>query len=170
MCYIITIKKKKTSKIVKKMKGRGLMKKNISNVRRTVCLMANSLVKVGYNLSEAFKKAWRRVKAGMTIRTAGTSFENRQELLSYISQYDKENLSILLLRDKDNAYDKNAVGVVVYIRPVKKYAVIGYVPKGLAQDLAKVIDAGIEVKCDSFEIIGGYSYKEHYGALLTLTV
>ena len=106
----------------------------------------------------------------MTIRTTGTTFENRQEVLSYISQYDKGDLSVLLLRDKNNAYDKNAVGVVVYIRPVKKYAVIGYVPKGLSQDLAKVIDAGIEVKCDAFEVIGGYSYKEHYGVLLTLTV
>lgn len=152
------------------MKGRGLMKKNISNVRRTVCLMANSLVKAGYNLSEAFKKAWRRVKAGMTIRTVGTTFENRQEILKCISQCNKESLSVLLLRDKKNAYDKNAVGVVVYIKPIKKYAVVGYVPKGLARDLAKVIDAGIEVKCDAFEVIGGYSYKEHYGALLTLTV
>ena len=82
------------------------MKKNISNVRRTVCLMANSLVKAGYNLSEAFKKAWKRVKAGMTIRTTGTTFENRQEVLSYISQYDKGDLSVLLLRDKKNTYDK----------------------------------------------------------------
>lgn len=146
------------------------MKKNISNIRRTVCLMANSLVKAGYNLSEAFKKAWRRVKSGMTIRTTGTTFENRQEVLSYINQYDKENLSVLLLRDKKNEYDKNAIGVVVYIRPIKRYAVIGYVPKGLAHDLAKVIDAGVEIKCNSFEVIGGYSYKEHYGALLTLTV
>lgn len=146
------------------------MKKNISNTRRTVCLMANSLVKAGYSLSQAFKKAWKRVKAGMTIRTTGTTFENRQAILGYINQYDKESLTVLLLRDKKNAYDKNAIGVVVYIKPIKRYAVIGYVPKGLAQDLAKVIDAGVEVKCSSFEVLGGYSYKENYGAMLTIAV
>lgn len=146
------------------------MKKDIRNIRRTVCLMANNLVKAGYSLSQAFKKAWKRVKSGMTIRAAGTTFENRQEILSYISKYNHESLEVLLMRDKKNEYDKNAVGIVIYIKPIKRYAVIGYVPRGLSQDLAKVIDVGIEVKCSAFDVIGGYSYKEHYGALLSIAV
>ena len=56
--------------------------KQITNIRKAVCIMANQLKKAGYSLSEAFRKAWRRVKLSMTIRAAGTSFENRQERLS----------------------------------------------------------------------------------------
>ncbi|NBH99812.1 hypothetical protein D7Y41_33025 [Anaerotruncus sp. 1XD22-93] len=41
--------------------------KQITKVRKAVCVMANQLKKAGYTLSEAFKKAWRRVKLTMTI-------------------------------------------------------------------------------------------------------
>ena len=53
--------------------------KQITRIRKAVCTMANELKKAGYSLSQAFKKAWQRVSCPMTIRTAGTSFENRQE-------------------------------------------------------------------------------------------
>lgn len=36
--------------------------------------MANELKKAGYSLSQAFKKAWKRVKLSMTIKAACTNF------------------------------------------------------------------------------------------------
>jgi len=36
--------------------------KQITSIRKTVCIMANELKKAGYSLSGAFKKAWKRVK------------------------------------------------------------------------------------------------------------
>lgn len=41
--------------------------KQITNTRKAVCVMANELKKAGYSLSQAFRKAWRRVKLSMTI-------------------------------------------------------------------------------------------------------
>ena len=58
--------------------------KQITKTRKTVCAMANELRKAGYSLSQAFKKAWNRVKLSMTIRAAGTTFENRQERLGFL--------------------------------------------------------------------------------------
>lgn len=65
--------------------------KQITKVRKTVCAMANELKKAGYSLSEAFRKAWSRVKLSMTVRASGVSFENRQERLEFLQQFKPEN-------------------------------------------------------------------------------
>ncbi len=106
----------------------------------------------------------------MTIRAAGTSFENRQERLSFLKQFSPENLSVTLEREPDNRYDPNAIRIVVHIHSIRRRTVIGYVPKGLARELAKVIDMGIQVKASLMQIIGGYSYKESLGALVNIAV
>ena len=137
--------------------------KQITNIRKAVCIMANQLKKAGYSLSDAFRKAWRRVKLSMTIRVAGTSFEKRQARLSFLKQFRPE-------REPDNRYDPNAIRIVVHIHSIRRRTVIGYVPKGLARELAKVIDMGIQVKASLMQIIGGYSYKESLGVLVNIAV
>lgn len=144
--------------------------KNITNVRKAVCIMANQLKKAGYSLSEAFKKAWRRVKLTMTVRAAGTTFENRQERLQFLQQFKPDDLTVTLEREPENRFDKNAIRVVVHILPISRKTVIGYVPKGLAGELAKVIDTGVQVTARLKGIIGGYGYKETLGALVNITV
>ncbi len=144
--------------------------KQITRIRKAVCIMANELKKAGYSLSQAFKKAWKRVKLSMTIRAAGTTFENRQERIQFIQQFKPEDLSVTLEREPNNIYDTNAIKIVIHILSIAKKAVIGYIPKGLAGDLAKVIDAGIQIKASLIQIIGGYSYKETLGALINITI
>ena len=144
--------------------------KKITNIRKAVCVMANQLKKSGYTLSEAFKKAWRRVKLTMTIRAAGTTFENRQERLQFLKQFQPEDLSITLEREPGNRFDSNAIQIVVHIKPISRRAIIGYVPRGLAKELAKVMDAGIHAAATLVQIIGGYSYKESLGALINITI
>ena len=144
--------------------------KQIARIRKAVCIMANELKKAGYSLSQAFKKAWKRVKLSMTIRAAGTTFENRQERIQFIQQFKPEDLSVTLEREPNNIYDTNAIKIVIHILSIAKKAVIGYIPKGLAGDLAKVIDAGIQIKASLIQIIGGYSYKETLGALINITI
>ena len=73
--------------------------KQITNIRKSVCIMANELKKAGYTLSEAFKKAWQRVKLSMTIRATGTTFENRQERLGFLKRFKAEDLSVTLERE-----------------------------------------------------------------------
>lgn len=75
-----------------------------------------------------------------------------------------------LEREPNNTYDTNAIKVVIHILSIAKKAVIGYIPKRLAGELAKVIDTGIQIKASLIEIIGGYSYKETLGALINITI
>jgi hypothetical protein len=130
--------------------------------------MANELKKAGYSLSQAFKKVWKWVKLSMTICATGTTFGNRQECLNFLKQFKPNDLSVTLKREPDNQYDSNAVQIVVHIHPLSKRTVIGYVPKELARELAKVMDMGIQVKATLKQIIGGYSYKEMLGALVNI--
>ena len=61
--------------------------KQITNIRKAVCTMANELKKEGYTLSQAFRKAWRRIKLSMKIRAVGTTAGNIQERLAFIKQF-----------------------------------------------------------------------------------
>ncbi len=144
--------------------------KQITKIRKAVCTMANELRKTGYSLSQAFRKAWKRVKMSMTVRAAGTTFENRQQCLEFLKQFQSKDLSVTLEREADNRYDSSAIKIVAHIRPLSKKTVIGYVPKGLSKELAKVIDTGIQIKATLIQIIGGYSYKETLGALINIVV
>ena len=70
--------------------------KEITKIRKAICIMANELKKAGYSLSQAFKKAWSRVKLSMTVRVSGTTFENRQERLEFLKRFRLEDLSVTL--------------------------------------------------------------------------
>mgnify|MGYP003312261880 FL=1 len=144
--------------------------KEITKIRKAVCTMANELKKAGYSLSQAFRKAWSRVKLSMTVRVSGTTFENRQERLEFLKRFRLEDLSVTLEREPNNQYDTNAIQVVVHIKPITKKTVIGYIPKELARELSKVIDIGVQLKASLMQIIGGYSYKETLGALVNITI
>ena len=144
--------------------------KQITKVRKAVCVMANQLRKAGYSLKDAFKKAWQRVKMSMTVRAAGVSFENRQERLAFLQQFKPEDLTVTLEREKENKFDGNAIQIVVHIKPISRRTIIGYIPKGLARELSKVLDMGIQVKATLMQIIGGYGWKESLGALINIAV
>ena len=144
--------------------------KQITKVRKAVCAMANQLRKAGYSLKDAFKKAWYRVKLSMTVRAAGTTFENRQERLHFLKQFKPEDLTVTLERERNNKFDNNAIQIVVHIKPIHRRTVIGYIPKGLTRELSKVIDMGIQVKASLMQIIRGYNYKETLGALVSITI
>ena len=143
--------------------------KNITTIRRTVAVMANQLHKLGYSLSQAFTAAWKRVKESMTCKVSGVTYENRQQLLQFIATRRPEDLTVYLRRDRANTYDRYAVAVVVGIRNIG-YAHIGYLPKGIAQSMAAVIDNGIELKATLTQITGGYEWKDTLGALVTIGV
>lgn len=142
--------------------------KQITKTRKAVASMANQLVKLGYTLSKAFKIAWRRIKEGMTVKAQGVTFGNRQNLLQFISGRKPEELTTYLRRDRANTFDKYAVAVVVGIKGIG-YAHVGYLPKGISQSVAVVLDNGMELQAD-VKVIGGYGYKETYGALVSITV
>ncbi|MDD4371869.1 MAG: HIRAN domain-containing protein [Anaerostipes sp.] len=140
---------------------------SVKDMRKSVTTMANKLHKLGYTLSAAFKKAWRRVKQSMTMKVYGTTYENRQELLRFIQGTDKRNLVTYLRRDKENRFDNNAIAVVVEIKNVG-FAVIGYLSREVSKTLSPIMDKGIELNAQLLDVIGGYSYKETLGALINI--
>lgn len=144
--------------------------KQITSIRKAVCTMANELKKEGYSLSQAFRKAWKRVKESMIIRVAGTTFGNIQERLGFMKQFPVETMQAELVRDPENRFDKNAIQIIIHLRSINRKTVIGYVPRGLATGLAAVMDAGVQVKAELLQILGGYSYKESYGCLLDIKI
>ena len=144
--------------------------KQITTLRKTVCIMANELKRTGYSLSQAFKKAWKMVKLSMTFRVVGVTFKNRQERLAFLKQFPVKDLKVTLEREPDSLYDSNAIQVVVHIPAIKRKTIIGYVPKWLSLELSKVLDMKITMKTKMLQIIGGYSYKETLGALINITV
>ena len=106
----------------------------------------------------------------MTVRAAGTTFENRQERLAFLQQFKPEDLTVTLEREKENKFDSNAIQIVVHIKPIRRRTVIGYVPSKLARELSKVLDMGIQVTATLMQIIGGYGWKESLGALINIAV
>lgn len=143
--------------------------KDISTIRKAVATMANQLHKLGYSLSQAFRTAWKRVKESMTCRVSGVKYGKRQKLLEFIAGRKPEDLTVYLKRDRANEYDRSAVAVVVGIQDVG-YAHIGYLPKGVSQSVAAVIDSGIQMKACLLQITGGYDWKETRGALVNIAV
>ena len=144
--------------------------KQVTNIRKAVCTMANELRKEGYTLSQAFRKAWRRIKLSMRIRAMGTTAGNIQERLAFMKQFPVDTMQAELVREPENRFDKNAIKIVIHLRSINRKTVIGYVPRGLAAGLAAVIDAGIQAKVEVLQILGGYSYKENYGCLLNISI
>ena len=144
--------------------------KQVTNIRKAVCTMANELRKEGYTLSQAFRKAWRRIKLSMRIRATGTTVGNIQERLGFMKQFPINTMQAELVREPENPFDKNAIKIVIHLRSINRKTVIGYVPRGLAAGLAAVIDAGIQAKVELLQILGGYSYKENYGCLLNISI
>ncbi len=110
------------------------------------------------------------MKFSMTIRVAGTTFENRQERLAFLKQFKPEDLTVTLEREPDNRFDSCAIRIVVHIKPIRRKTVIGYVPQGLAREFSEVLDMGIQVKATLLRIIGGYAYKESLGALINIAI
>lgn len=144
--------------------------KQVTNIRKAVCTMANELRKEGYTLSQAFRKAWKRIKLSMKIRAVGTTAGNIQERLGFMKRFPVNTMQAELVREPENPFDKNAIKIVIHLRSINRKTVIGYVPRRLAAGLAAVIDAGIQAKVELLQILGGYSYKENYGCLLNISI
>jgi hypothetical protein len=156
-----------TTKILRRYRN---MKKEVRRIRKMVCIMANELHRAGLSLSEAFKKAWRRVKVSMRMKVAGTTFCNRQQVLRWMDQFTTDQISVTLEREPENKADSKAIRIVAHVAAVGKRAVIGYIPKVVNAELAKIMDAGIQITADFLGITGGYGYKENYGALIQVNL
>lgn len=123
--------------------------------RSIICRTANHLTATGMNRSDAFKAAWMMAKKGGVSKVAGVTHSNRQQLISRLTTYQPEQITVTLRRDKENIFDPNAIAVVAAVEG-KGSAVVGYIPALTAIKLARLMDVGITVKAMLEGVVGGY--------------
>ena len=135
-----------------------------------VMTIANKLVKEGYGRSTAMIKAWVLVKLPQVVtKVSGVTHGKRQQALEHLTQYSPEDIRIYLKRESDNAFDKNAVKVVVSVRNKGAYT-IGYLPRALAAFIAPLLDTGKIIKTAYSGVVGMYEPYMNYGLRITLAV
>ena len=140
------------------------------NSHSKVMTIANRLVKQGYGRSTAMIKAWVLVKLpGVVTKVSGVTHGKRQQALEHLTQYSPEDIRIYLKRESDNAFDKNAVKVVVSVRNKGAYT-IGYLPRALAAFIAPLLDTGKIIKTAYSGVVGMYEPYMNYGLRITLAV
>ncbi|MNO11630.1 HIRAN domain protein [compost metagenome] len=79
------------------------------------------------------------------INLSGVSWENRQNVVNQIN----EQTELLLVRDYNNQYDKNAIAV-----KLKNDVQVGWIPKKTAEIMAPEIDAGVNWEAKFSSILG----------------
>ena len=128
---------------------------------------ANKLVKQGYTRSEAMKRAWQLAKLPeIDVKVNGTTYGRRQEALEHLTQYDTEQVTFRVMREPSNPADSNAVGVIATVKEKGSF-LIGYLARELAEDIAKLLDAGLAL-LSSGTVTGGYAPGINYGARVKL--
>ena len=135
-----------------------------------VMTIANTLVRSGYGRSTAMIKAWVLVKLPQIVtKVAGVTHGKRQQALEHLTKYNPEDVRIYLQRESNNAFDKNAVKVIVSVRNKGAYN-IGYLPRSLAAFIAPLLDVGKAIKTAYSGIVGMYEPYMNYGLRITLKV
>lgn len=135
-----------------------------------VMTISNKLVKEGYNRANATLKAWVLVKMPLVeTKVSGVTFGKRQKAIEHLSRYFPEQISVHLVRDSKNSYDKNSVAVYAEVRGKGSYC-MGYLPKALAAFIAPLMDAGKDIHSAYKEIRGMYQPYMNFGLAITLEV
>lgn len=116
-----------------------------NKVRARICRMANNLIKEGYSRKSAMVHAWILVKLEQVrIRVSGVTRGMRQKALEHLRRYKAEDISIQLVHESSNPYDRNAVQVIATVKNKGSYC-MGYLPRQLAAFIAPLLACGDNV-------------------------
>ena len=122
---------------------------NAYTSNNTVSYNSNKSKTTNYNLANDNKT--------ITTKIAGVTFDNRQKYLSELRIGEE----IILIREPNNHYDKNAVAV--YNLDKKQ---LGYIPKNLAFEISNKLENKCNYKCIVKHVAGGNNYN--YGAAIEI--
>lgn len=132
------------------------------NIAGTVLERAHNLwrsgIKYAVSWGNLLKLCWLITRGGVNEEICyvkGVSFSNedgtqRQRLIQGLTRASKGSYWIILTREKDNSFDKNAVRVEA-VREGGVKNTLGYLPKDMAAALSPAIDSGHEVVITGFE-------------------
>lgn len=94
-------------------------------------------------------------------RVVGVTFEGRQEIIRKMNELTN---ILFALREPDNPYDSNAIGVYTKDHRGKKKSV-GYIRKEKATELAPQLDAGKTLDILNYHIVGSGANGHSLGIL-----
>ena len=144
--------------------------KNINEVRRAVVTLANRINRKAHDLSGAFIRAWNIVKGKLMLsKVAGVSFGNRPGALAKLARINPKDISVELIREQDNQYDDNAVGVHVAANGSRFYQ-LGYLPREVAELVSSIMDKGVKLAATFRAVTGGTADYINYGALVEIAL
>ena len=142
----------------------------ITRIRKEVATIANRINRKLDDLAAAFRRAWQIVKGRILVsKVAGVLQGTRQRALRKLAQYGKGMVNARLERETANAYDGNAVKVMISVGSGAEYH-MGYVPRDLAAAVAPLLDKGIELAARFRGVTGGTFDKMNYGALIEISL
>ena len=79
--------------------------------------IANRLVGQGYVRANAMITAWKLIRyRALKTKVNGTSFDNRQNVLQLLCKYNPTDIAVKLIRDRLNAFDRNAIAVTAAVK------------------------------------------------------
>lgn len=79
----------------------------LKDIRRKVMQIANRLVGQGRARAEAMLTAWKIMRyRALRTKVNGTSFDNRQNVLQLLCKYNPADITVNLVRDRLNAFDR----------------------------------------------------------------
>ena len=97
---------------------------------------------------------------------------NGQSRQSYIRRFCKPGMKVTLIREPNNEYDNNAVGVWIKARSFIFFTAdvqIGYLNADIAPEIARHMDRGNKMFCEITEVTGGTHDKQTLGVNILLT-
>ena len=104
--------------------------------------------------------------AGVTAKNDDGKF--RQD---YIRAFCKPGMPLILRREPDNKYDRNAISIwikakvlLIFSNEVK----IGYINTGLAEELARWLEKGHNISGEIIDVTGGTNDKSSLGVNIKL--
>lgn len=95
-------------------------------------------------------------------KVKGVTIGNRQTLLRRLTRYAPQDVFLSFVREPNNPADPNAIQVIAGVRG-KGQAVIGYVAKELAAELAPILDSG---KKEAVVLFDGICSTTSYNSFL----
>lgn len=107
-------------------------------------------------------------------KVAGVTAKNSdgQPRQNYIRAFCKPGMTATLIREPNNEYDKNAVGVWIKARSLIFFTAdvqIGYLNADIAPEVARHMDKGGKMLCEITEVTGGTRGKSTLGVNILLT-
>ena len=132
--------------------ARQVMKSTWSMFRR--CLLS---------FSTCLRICWKIVRFLTPVhhtKARGTSFGNRQKVLSRLSLYNASDIVLSFLREPSNAYDSNAVAILASVQG-KGSVIAGYLSRELAAEIAPFLDSGGSAVV-LFNTITGFELNGNY--------